>query len=280
MEQYNKHQENNNNSFTNIIFILIMLGIFIGSGFTIHCLSSIADNIAIENGGQPKEINPKLAIKQAVETRLKERDKIIADKKEQGIDTLPQNNNKLLSNNKKTNDSKESYDNGTLSKEEKERIEKRVRTVPNSHVYDKAGLLSKHSINQIIEKERQLDSEGKAQITVETLMSLTGEKIEDYSAKRFRELNLGDNDYNNGIFILVVPTERIIRIERGYGLEDIFSEEEIKDIIKINGIRKFQEQNYDKAIYDLVFAFDKKLKKDISPKTGTSGFIGETIRWN
>ena len=92
-------------------------------------------------------------------------------------------------------------------------------------------------------------------------MSLTGEKIEDYSAKRFRELNLGDNDYNNGIFILVVPTERIIRIERGYGLEDIFSEEEIKDIIKINGIRKFQEQNYDKAIYDLVFAFDKKIKE-------------------
>lgn len=262
----------------NIFLIVLFLSIVLLSAFGIYTLSYIANNIVMENGGQPKELNPFIRLNQLIDKRIEERDKIIANKKEEGIDTLPQkDNDKPLSNNsntyKRLKDSKDS--------EEKERIEQTVRTIPTSYIYDKAGLLSKFTNQQIIEVSRQLDSDQKAQIIIETTKSLEGQKIEDYSSKRFTELNLEKNNYNNGIFLLVAPTERKIRIEVGSGLSDIFSEEEIKDIIKISGVKKCQEQNFDKAISDMFYDIKKKLRKDYAPKKNTSSdFYGVTINWN
>ena len=274
----NNKKEKEKEKAKNIFLIALFLSIVLLGAFGIYTLSFIANNIAMKNDEQQKGINPFLRLNQAIDRQIEERDKIIADKKAEGIDTLPQkDNDKPLSNNSKTykrlKDSKDS--------EEKEKIEQTVKTIPTSYIYDNAGLLSKFTKQQIIEVSQQLDSDQKAQIIIETIKSLEGQKIEDYSSKRFTKLNLEKNNYNNGILILVAPTERKIRVEVGSGLSDIFSEKEIKDIIKISGVKKCQEQNFDKAISDMFYDIKKKLTKDYSPKkTTSSDFYGVTINWD
>jgi uncharacterized protein len=49
--------------------------------------------------------------------------------------------------------------------------------------------------------------------------SLEGQEIEPYANQLFRFWKLGEKARNNGVLLLVAPTERRVRIEVGYGLE-------------------------------------------------------------
>lgn len=60
---------------------------------------------------------------------------------------------------------------------------------------------------------------GGHQIVIVTLPSLNGETVEDYTYQLGRHWEIGQKGKNDGAIILVVPTERVARIEVGYGLE-------------------------------------------------------------
>lgn len=264
----NDKKEKKKEKAENIFLIALFLSVVLLSAFGIYTLSYIANHIA-GNENTTFKVKSIQEIADRIELERERYEKINYREIESPKAHTENNYDKK----------EENYENNNLSKEEK--IEQTVRTIPTSYIYDKAELLSNFSKQQIIEATRQLDSEQKAQIIIETIKSLEGQKIENYSSKRFTELNLEKNNYNNGILILVAPTERVIRVEVGSGLKDIFSEEEIKDIIKINGVKKCQEQNFDKAISDMFYNIKKKLTKDYSPKkTTSSDFYGVTINWN
>lgn len=57
------------------------------------------------------------------------------------------------------------------------------------------------------------------QIVVVTLPTLDGQEIADYTYQLGRHWEIGQKGKNDGVIILVVPTERVARIEAGYGLE-------------------------------------------------------------
>lgn len=152
----------------------------------------------------------------------------------------------------------------------------------NFYILDKAGLLSVYSANRMSEKSKQLDLSSKAQIVVETLTSINGQNIEEYSSSRFRELGLGDKKLNNGVLIVVAPLEKVARVEVGYGLEGAISDGELGRIVREKGLKRFEEQNFEKGIIDTYFAIADEVEKEYKPsgRKGSEGGAGVTVKWN
>ena len=102
-------------------------------------------------------------------------------------------------------------------------------------VNDNAQILSEATRNSLIEKLKEHEIRTTNQVVILTVPSLEDESIEDYAYKVFNEWKLGKKDKNNGILIVVVPNERRMRIEVGYGLEgtlpDILASRIIQNIM-------------------------------------------------
>jgi uncharacterized protein len=70
------------------------------------------------------------------------------------------------------------------------------------------------------------------QIAVLTLPSLEGEPLEEYSHRVATAWKLGQKGSDNGVLLLVVPRERRLRIEVGYGLEGKLTDAHTSRIIR------------------------------------------------
>lgn len=70
------------------------------------------------------------------------------------------------------------------------------------------------------------------QVTLLTLPSLEGEPLEEFSHRVATAWKLGQKGTDNGVLILVVPNDRKVRIEVGYGLEGTLTDLKSSRIIR------------------------------------------------
>ena len=78
------------------------------------------------------------------------------------------------------------------------------------------------------------------QVVVLTIPSLEGESLEEYSHRVATTWKLGGKGVDNGVLLLVVPGERRIRIEVGYGLEGTLTDAVTSQIIRRDIVPKFR----------------------------------------
>jgi uncharacterized protein len=86
-------------------------------------------------------------------------------------------------------------------------------------IVDQANIIPAATRSAIEPKLADLESKSGIQLVVATVSSLQGEEIEPYANQLFRTWKLGEKTKNNGVLLLVAPSERKVRIEVGYGLE-------------------------------------------------------------
>src|SRR6202158_2470653 len=86
-------------------------------------------------------------------------------------------------------------------------------------VVDQAGVMSVDSRSAIETKLKDLEDKSGIQLVVATVKSLQGNDVETYANQLFRAWKLGQAQKNNGVLLLVAPSEHKVRIEVGYGLE-------------------------------------------------------------
>lgn len=86
-------------------------------------------------------------------------------------------------------------------------------------VVDEAGILDASTRARLEKLSADLEAKSTDQLVVVTLKSLQGTSIEDYGYQLGRKWQIGQKDKNNGVLLIVAPTERKVRIEVGYGLE-------------------------------------------------------------
>jgi uncharacterized protein len=115
-------------------------------------------------------------------------------------------------------------------------------------VNDNAQILTEDARQLLSEKLKEHEDRTSNQVVVLTIASLQGENIEDYTNKVFIEWGLGQKDKDNGILILVVPDERRLRIEVGYGLEPTITDLLAGRIIREVMTPRFREGDYDGGI--------------------------------
>jgi uncharacterized protein len=86
-------------------------------------------------------------------------------------------------------------------------------------VVDDANLLTSEDRRELDAELAALEQKSKDQLVVVTLKSLQGYAIEDFGYRLGRHWRIGQAGTNNGVLLIVAPTERQVRIEVGRGLE-------------------------------------------------------------
>jgi uncharacterized protein len=115
-------------------------------------------------------------------------------------------------------------------------------------VNDNAHILSDSTRRSMSEKLKDHEIRTTNQVVVLTISSLNGESIEDYANKVFNEWKLGQKGKDNGVLVVVVPDEKQMRIEVGYGLEGIMPDLTASRIIQEIMVPEFRAGNYDIGI--------------------------------
>ena len=116
-------------------------------------------------------------------------------------------------------------------------------------VVDEASLLTPEQV--VILNNRLADVETKSghQVAIAIVKSLDGLEIADYSNQLFRSWHLGQKDKNDGVLLVVAPTERKVRIEVGYGLEGDLTDATSSVIIRKDIVPKFKTAEYFSGFY-------------------------------
>jgi uncharacterized protein len=86
-------------------------------------------------------------------------------------------------------------------------------------VNDYANMISADAENRIDSISSELERSDSTQLVVLTVPSLEGGDLEGFSIRVAEEWAIGQEEYDNGVLLLVAQAERRIRIEVGYGLE-------------------------------------------------------------
>ncbi len=86
-------------------------------------------------------------------------------------------------------------------------------------VNDFADVLSSETERKMYALGKQLEDKTTAQVVFVSVDSVGDESVEDYSINLAMEWGIGQKGKDNGILMLFVRDERMLRIEVGYGLE-------------------------------------------------------------
>jgi uncharacterized protein len=111
-------------------------------------------------------------------------------------------------------------------------------------VVDDAHLLQPAEIGALDAKLAALETQSRRQIVVVTVPSLGGEDIQDYGVKLGRAWGIGDKQRNDGLLLIVAPTERKVGVEVGYGLEGIVTDAISGLIIRHDMTPRFKTGDY------------------------------------
>lgn len=90
---------------------------------------------------------------------------------------------------------------------------------PSSYVTDQANIIDDEEQNQLEEKIATLQKNTTDEIAILTLGDLEGEDISQLGTEIAQKREIGKDNEDNGILILIAPTERERRIDVWYGLE-------------------------------------------------------------
>jgi len=119
---------------------------------------------------------------------------------------------------------------------------------PQGYVNDFAGVIDVATAAELDRLIRKIETETSAEIAVVTVKSLGGMSVEEYASKLFADWGIGKKSRDNGVLVLVAPTERRMRIEVGYGLEPILPDALAGRIIREECLPAFRSNQYPKGI--------------------------------
>jgi uncharacterized protein len=128
------------------------------------------------------------------------------------------------------------------------------------YVTDSAHILDDNSRQTLESQLAAFEQATSNEIAVVTVPSLEGEDIESYANGLFSQWKIGKKGRDNGVLLLVAPTERKMRIEVGYGLESILPDGRAGEIIRENITPEFRQGNYSGGIVAGVDAIQKTIQ--------------------
>jgi len=156
-------------------------------------------------------------------------------------------------------------------------------------VVDDAQILSPNAQTRLTAALRAHEQATSNQIVVLTVPTIQPESIEEYAVDVFNNWKLGQQGQNNGVLVVVVPQDRRMRIEVGYGLEPILTDAMAGAIIRDIMTPAFKRADYDAGVQDGVAAIIARLEgKSVAtaapaaarqPARSRSGFHRADMPW-
>jgi len=130
--------------------------------------------------------------------------------------------------------------------------------LPHGFVNDYSGVLTSDQIVQLEQLAREIEQNTSAELVI-LIVNDTGELSPfEYRVKIFNEWGIGkEND--NGLLILLVPPQRLIEVEVGYGLEGILPDSKVGRFLDQYAIPHLREGDYFIALKNLLNAFGQEI---------------------
>jgi len=111
-------------------------------------------------------------------------------------------------------------------------------------VVDEAQILDAATRAALTRKLADLETRTTDQLVVVTLRSLQGLTIEDYGVRLGRQWQIGQKGKNNGVLLIVAPTDRKVRIEVGYGLDGMLPDAVANVIVQQTILPRFRSGDF------------------------------------
>jgi uncharacterized protein len=115
---------------------------------------------------------------------------------------------------------------------------------PAGYVNDFARVLDSGSRQALETLLRETEQKTSAEVVLATVPSLNGMLVEEYANRLFQQWGVGKKREDNGILVLVAPSERQMRIEVGYGLEPILPDGLAGQIIRDEFLPRFRDGDF------------------------------------
>jgi uncharacterized protein len=119
---------------------------------------------------------------------------------------------------------------------------------PTGYVNDFADVLSADTKTRLDAELSRFAASTTNEIAVVLVPSLGGDYIEHYAVQLFEEWGIGTDKNDNGVLLLIVPGERQLRIEVGYGLEGALPDSIADRIISDDIVPYLKDGDYDAAV--------------------------------
>ncbi len=139
-------------------------------------------------------------------------------------------------------------------------------------VVDDAHILSDATKADLNAKLQGLENATTDQMVVVTVPDLQGDTVEDWGLQILRQWKVGQNGTikasngqtykDNGIVLVVAPTEHKVRIEVGYGLEPVMTDAMSGIIIRENMVPAFKTGDYNTGVESGTDAIIKQVSLD------------------
>jgi uncharacterized protein len=118
----------------------------------------------------------------------------------------------------------------------------------DGYVNDFASVLADTDETYLEDYLRTLERDTSAEVAVATVTSLDGMTIEEYANRLFAAWGIGKKQRDNGVLVLVAVRDRQVRIEVGYGLEEILPDGRVGEIIRTSIVPEFRAGNIPRGI--------------------------------
>lgn len=126
-------------------------------------------------------------------------------------------------------------------------------------VTDITGTLSTSEQQSLTQQLQDITQKTRAQVAVLIVPSTGDDSIEQYATRVFNNWRLGDAKRNDGILIIVAWSDRTVRIQVGYGLEEKVTDALAGDIIRSNMIPAFKQQKLAQGLELAINALNNQL---------------------
>ncbi|MBF8276308.1 MAG: hypothetical protein HW390_1381 [Candidatus Brocadiaceae bacterium] len=134
------------------------------------------------------------------------------------------------------------------------------------HVTDNAEILKESTRRTLTERLQSHEAVTGNQISVLTMPTIGDESIEEYAIAVFESWKLGVKGKDNGVLVIVVPNDRRMRIEVGYGLEGTLTDSMAGQIIRNVMTPRFKEGDYNGGVEAGVQSVIDVLEKGALPE--------------
>ena len=145
-------------------------------------------------------------------------------------------------------------------------------------VADDAHILQPAEVAALTAKLANFETQSQRQIVVATVPSLGGNEIEEYANGLFRTWGVGDKQRNDGLLLLIAPTEHKVRIEVGNGLQGIMTDALSSVIIRHDLAPHFKAGDYAGGINAATDELIAQLKLPDDQARAVAAKAGDQVR--
>jgi len=130
-----------------------------------------------------------------------------------------------------------------------------------SYVIDSGQILSASAVTELNATLGELNVEAGPQVLVMTVPTLGDVPIDDYALRVANQWGIGDAERQDGVLVLVAPTEHRVRIEVGKGLHGVLTDELCAEIIRTDMLPLFRQGQLEAATLAGVSRLDAFLRQ-------------------